>query len=114
MLYKQIQGGIVHLQAAETVFLGGSGSGMAKYFDIHKLHQAQGEIDAAHVDFVSLSDKLDHETTIDLVSNLLPTQVTAIPALGHIATDGTPAQQIFFKPGIDIVPSHTPTFQTTL
>src|SRR5258708_12850722 len=87
MLYKQIQGGIAHLQAAETVFLGGSGSGMAKYFDIHKLHQAQGEIDAAHVDFVSLSDKLDHETTIDLVSNLLPTQVIAIRPLGHIATD---------------------------
>jgi len=45
MLYKQMQGGIAHLQAAETVFLGGSGSGIAKYFDIHKLHQAQGEIE---------------------------------------------------------------------
>src|SRR5258708_6445192 len=51
MLYKQMQGGIAHLQAAETVFLGGSGSGVAKYFDIHKLHQAQGEIAAAHDDF---------------------------------------------------------------
>lgn len=114
MLYKQMQGGIAHLQAAETVFLGGSGSGMAKYFDIHKLHQAQGEIDAAHVDFVSLSDKLHHETTIDLVSNLLPTQVSAIRALGNIATDGTAAAQILIKTVIDIAPSITPAFQKSL
>jgi hypothetical protein len=114
ILYKQMQGGIAHLQAAETIFLGGSGSGMAKYFDIHKLHQAQGEIDAAHVDFVSLSDKLDHETTIGLASNLLPTQVSAIRALGHIATDGTAAAQILIKTVIDIAPSITPAFQKSL
>ncbi len=29
ILYKQMQGGIAHLQAAETIFLGGPGSGMA-------------------------------------------------------------------------------------
>ena len=114
ILYKQMQGGIAHLQAAETIFLGGSGSGMAKYFDIHKLHQAQGEIDAAHVDFVSLSDKLDHETTIGLASNLLPAQVSAIRALGHIATDGTAAAQILIKTVIDIAPSITPAFQKSL
>ncbi len=114
ILYKQMQGGIAHLQAAETIFLGGPGSGMAKYFDIHKLHQAQGEIDAAHVDFVSLSDKLDHETTIGVASDLLPTQVSAIRALGHIATDGTAAAQILIKTVIDIAPSIPPAFQKSL
>src|SRR5260370_27611830 len=111
MLYKQIQGRIAQLQGAETGFLGGSGSCMAKYFEIHKLHQAQGEIDAAHVDCVSLNDKLDHETTSDLLSNLLPTQVSAIRALSHIATDGTAAAQILIKTVIDIAPSITPAFQ---
>jgi len=110
-LYKQMQDGMAHLQAAETIFHGGSGSGMTQYFDMHKLHQAQGEIDAANVDFVSLSDKLDHDGTIGMVSNLWPIQVSTMRALGHIATDGTAAAQILIKTVIDIAPSAAPAFQ---
>jgi len=116
ILYKQVQDGIAHLQAAETIFRGGSGSGngIAQYFDMHKLQQAQEEIDAAGVDFVSSSDKLDHDGTISLVSNLWPTQVSTIRALGHIATDGTTVAQILIKTVIDIAPSVAPAFQKSL
>jgi hypothetical protein len=116
ILYNQLQDGIAHLQAAETIFHHGSGSSgdITQYFDLQKLHQAQKEIDAAHLDFVSLSDKLDHDGTIGQISNLWPTQVSTMRALGHIATDGTAAAQILIKTVIDIAPSIAPAFQKNL
>src|SRR5262249_8975188 len=87
---------------------------LTQYFDMHKLRQAQEEIDAAHADFVSLSDKLDHSGTIGLLSNLWPTQVSTIRALGHIASDGTTAAQILVKTVMDITPSIAPAFQKSL
>ncbi|HEX6479826.1 MAG TPA: DUF4012 domain-containing protein [Ktedonobacteraceae bacterium] len=110
MIYKQAQDGIAHLQAAGTIFHSSSG-GTTQYFDLHKLRQAQEEIDAAHADFVSMSDKLDHDSTVGLLSDLLPTQVSTIRALGHIATDGTVVAQKLIKTVIDIAPSMAPAFQ---
>ncbi|HEX6478306.1 MAG TPA: DUF4012 domain-containing protein, partial [Ktedonobacteraceae bacterium] len=113
ILYKQLQDGIAHLQAAEALFHSGSSSGgnMAQYFDIHKLHQAQGEIEVAHDDFVSLSDKLDHDGAVALASTLWPAQVSTMRSLGHMANDGTATAQILIKTVIDIAPSIAPAFQ---
>ena len=113
-LYKQEQDGMAHIQAAATIFQSGAGSGLTRYFDIHKLQQAQVEIDAAHNDFAALSDKLDHNGTIGLISSFLPTQVSTIRALGHIATDGTEAAQILIKTVIHIAPSVAPALQQNL
>ena len=114
MIYKQAQDGIAQLQAVETVFHGSSGGGLAQYFDLHKLRQAQEEIDTAHADFASLSDKLDHDGMVGLLSGLWPTQITTLRALGHIATDGTVAAQKLIKTVIDIAPSLAPAFQKSL
>jgi hypothetical protein len=107
-IYKQVQDGIAHVQTIETLFHSSSSGGL---IDTHKLRQAQEEIDAAHADFVSLSDKFDHSATIGLLSNLWPTQVSTIRAIGHIASDGTAAAQILFKTIIAIAPSIAPAFQ---
>ena len=114
IIYKQAQDGIAHLQAVETIFHGSSGGGLTQYFDLHKLRQAQEEIDVAHADFASLSDKLDHDSTVGLLSDLWPTQVSTIRALGHIATDGTVSAQKLIKIVIDIAPSVAPAFQESL
>jgi Protein of unknown function (DUF4012) len=113
-LYRQVQDGIAHIQKIETIFHGSSSGGLTQYFDTHNLLQAQAEIDAAHADFVSLSDKLDHDATIGLLSNLWPTQVSTLRALGHIANTGTSAAQILIKMAIDIAPSIAPAFQKSL
>jgi len=116
VLYSLMQNGIAHLQAVETIFHGSSKSvsRVSQYFDKHKLRQAQKEIDAAHADFVSLSDKLDHDSTISLVSHFWSPQVSTIRALGHIAIDGTASAQILIRTVIDIAPSIAPAFQQSL
>ena len=113
-IYKQVQDGIAHIQTIETLFHSRSSGGLTQYFETQKLRQAQEEIDAAHADFVSLNDKFDHSSTIGLLSNLWPAQVSTIRALGHIASDGTVAAQILVKAVIDIAPSIAPAFQKSL
>ncbi len=113
ILYQQMRDGIAHVQAAANVFHSGFGSDIAEYFDTNKLYHALGEIDAAHADFTSLSEKLDQDATIGLSSNLLPAQIRTARALGHIATDGTAAAQLLIKTVIDIVPTLAPAFQNS-
>ena len=60
VLYKQAQDGIARLQAIPPLFHGGDNSGPGKYFDQHKLRQAQAELETAHANFVSLSNSLDN------------------------------------------------------
>jgi len=110
-LYKQMQDGIAHVQAAANVFHGGIGNNIANYLATKNLYQALGEINAAHADFASLSDKLDQDAAINLFSNLLPAQIRTARALGHIATDGTAAAQQLIKTAIDIAPAVAPAFQ---
>lgn len=111
ILYKQMQDAIVHLQEAANVFHNSSSSDIARYFDTHKLRQAQGEIDTAHADFASLTAKLDQDAAVGLVSYLWPAQISTARALGHIATDGTAAAQQLLKTALDISPSVAPAFQ---
>ena len=107
VIYSQIQGGITHLQNAITIFHGSSNgvSGAEHYFDRGKLLQAREEIDAAHTDFASLSDKLEHDGTISLLSYFLPAQVSTIRSLSQIASDGTASLKILVRTAIDISPS---------
>lgn len=104
-LYKQMQDGMAHLQAAADVFHGGPSGDIAKYFATDKLRQALSEIDTAHADFASLSDRLEHDSAIGLLSTLLPAQIHTVRALDHIATDGTAAAQQLVKTMINIAPS---------
>ncbi len=60
-MYQQAEGGMNHLHAAANVFQGGTKGDYSKYFVVAKLHQAQSEVNAAHGDFVALSDELDHD-----------------------------------------------------
>ena len=111
VIYRQMQDGIDHLQAAVNVFHRKSGDGIANYFDAGKLHLAQEEIDVAHADFASLSDKLEHDGAISLASQLWPTQISTARALGHIAADGTAVAQQLLKTMRDIKPSVALAFQ---
>ncbi|HEX6777715.1 MAG TPA: DUF4012 domain-containing protein, partial [Ktedonobacterales bacterium] len=103
-LYKQMQAGINHLQAAVTVFHDTSG-GAEGALDAGKLHQAQQEIDIAHTDFTSLNTTLAQDNSLALASPFLPTQVSSARALSQIAADGTSAAQDVLKTLSDISPS---------
>ncbi len=111
VIYKQVQDGIAHVQAAGNVFHTHSSSGLADYFNSQKLQQAHVEIDAAQADFVSLSDKLDHDGTLAMATNLLPTQISTVRALGHLAATGMEVAQHLLKTVQDIAPSVAPAFQ---
>ena len=113
-LYKQMQDGVAHLQAAERVFQGNPGAGTAKYFARDNLLQARQEIDAAHADFASAGDTLDHDGAIALASHLWPLQISTARSLGHIAADGTAAAQQLISMAIDIAPSIAPALQKSL
>jgi hypothetical protein len=97
-----------HIRAAASVFQGGQKGDYSKYFDVAKLEQAQGEMDAAHASFVSLSDELDHDGSIAMAGSLLPTQLASLRKIGHIAVDGTAAGQEAIKTAIEIAPQMEP------
>lgn len=103
-LYKQMQAGINHLQAAITVFHDTSG-GAEGALDAGKLHQAQQEIEIAHTDFASLNATLAQDNALALASPFWPTQVSSARALGQIAADGTSAAQDVLKTVSDVAPS---------
>jgi hypothetical protein len=105
VLYKQAQDGIAHLQAIPPLFHESSNSGPGKYFDQQKLRLAQAELAAAHANFVSLSNTLDHNDVIGLSSGIAPTQIRTARALGHIAVDGTSVAEQLIKVAIDIAPN---------
>jgi hypothetical protein len=88
-LYSQVKSGVGHIQAVQAIFQGGTSGDLTKYFDANKLRQAQIEITAAHSDFASLSDELDHDDSIGVVGSLLPGQINTARSLGHIAVDAT-------------------------
>ncbi len=111
VLYKQTEDGIAHLQAIPALFHGGSNNGPGKYFDQNKLRQAEVDLEAAHANFVSLSNTLDNDGMIGLSSGLAPAQIKTIRALGHIAVDGTTVAQQLIKVAIDIAPTVAPALQ---
>src|SRR5256885_15226996 len=102
-----MQSGIAQLQAVEHIFRGGSNSNIANYFDTNKLRQVQVEITTAHADFASLSDRLDHDGSIGLVSSVWSAQISTVRALGHIAIDAAAAAQQLVKTAIVIAPSRS-------
>lgn len=112
LLYRQMQDGIDHLQAAQNVFRGSSTNGVSAYFDMGKLQQAQEDIDVAHADFSSLSAKLGSDGALALVAHLWPSQINAISTLGHLADDGTAVLQQLLKTMRMLAPSVAPAFQS--
>ncbi len=111
LFYRQMQDGITHLEAAGAVFSTTSNKDIANYFNTQKLAQAQQDITISHSDFASLSDEIDHEGLISLAANLLPAQIKAARALGHIATIGTDVAQQLLTMMQDIAPSIAPNLQ---
>jgi len=121
MLYKQMQDGLVHLQNAQALFRGNGsattrGLGQAQpllsvYFDTHRLRRAMVEISAAHTDFVSLSNKLDHSDSVALAANFMSSRVSTLRALGHIAVVGTAVAQQVIQTTIEVAPSVAPALQ---
>ncbi len=117
MLYKQLsnqmQDGVNHLQAAVHVFESKTNDGVAGYFDTGRLSQAQQEMALAHVDFALMSQELDQNDLLSLVSPLWPTQIQSARALAHIATDGTTAAQQVLKTMGEIAPTILLTLQNS-
>ncbi len=116
VMYRQVQDGTSHLQAAAAVFqsnTGSTGDGFSRYFDPGKLHQTLQEIDAAHVDFASLSARLEQDGALSLTSPFWPTQINTIRALGSIAADGTAVAARLLTTMSDIGPSIIQAIQST-
>ncbi|HEX4208681.1 MAG TPA: DUF4012 domain-containing protein [Ktedonobacteraceae bacterium] len=104
ILYTQITGAVNHLKAAENIFQGGTKSDNSKYFDVSNLQKAQIEITAAHGSFAALSDELDHDGSLSIAGSILPSQMTSLRKIGHIAVDGTAAAQQAVQTAIEIAP----------
>ncbi|HEY7416672.1 MAG TPA: DUF4012 domain-containing protein, partial [Ktedonobacteraceae bacterium] len=105
IIFVQVESGLSNLQAAANAFHNAPGSGIDKYFNTDSLHQAQGDVDAAHIDFVALSYTLDHSPALSMTIGLLPNQITSARSLGHIAVDASAILQQFVAMGIRIAPS---------
>lgn len=113
ILYNQVKSGIGHIQAVQTIFHGGASDDYAKYFDPAKLQQAQSEITAAHSDFSSLSDELDHDSSIGIAGALAPAQISTARSLGHIAVDATTIGEKLIATAIEQSPSMVKTLQAS-
>lgn len=113
ILYNQVKSGMGHLQAIQTIFHGGASNDYAKYFDPTKLQQAQSEITAAHSDFSSLSDELDHDGSIGAAGALAPAQISTARSLGHIAVDATTIGEKLIATAIEQSPSMVKTLQAS-
>ena len=105
IMFIQVESGISHLQAAANAFHNAPGNGAAKYFNLDSLHQAQGDVDAAHNDFAALSYTLDHGPAVGMFSSPLPMQIGTARSLGHIAVDATSIAQQFVSAAISVAPS---------
>ncbi|HLW02054.1 MAG TPA: DUF4012 domain-containing protein [Ktedonobacterales bacterium] len=104
VMYRQVQDGLNHLQAAANVFHGTSNDGFTHYLDATKLQQVQADIDAAHASFVSLDDRLAQDSLLGLASPFSPAQINSLRAVGRIADDGTAVAQQVLKTLRNIAP----------
>ena len=72
------------------------------------MRQAQIEVDAANNDFHQLSDKLDHDGSLNLLGSMLPKQINTARSLAHIGADATEIAQQGIKSAITLSPTLTP------
>ena len=107
-LYSLEHNGMQHLQNVQKIFTGGPKGNTAKYLDVNKLRLAQVEVDAANSDFHQLSDKLDHDGSIGLLSSMLPRQINTARSLAHIGADATEIAQQGVRSAITLSPTLTP------
>ena len=105
ILYSQVKSGMGHIQAVQNIFHGDNSGDLSTYFDANKLRQAQAQIIAAHSDFSSLSDELDHDGSIGAAGALLPSQINTARSLGHIAVDATEVGEKLLSTAIALSPS---------
>jgi hypothetical protein len=87
-IYTQAKSGMQHITNVKNLFTGSSGHA-ANILDINKLNQAQKELEAAHNDFLHLSDNLDHDGVIGLAEAPFPRQIQTLRSLSHIGVDAT-------------------------
>jgi Protein of unknown function (DUF4012) len=87
-IYSQAKSGIQHVMNVKNLFTG-SGGHASNLLDVNKLNQAQQELEAAHSDFLQLSNNLDQDGVVGLAGGLFPQQVQTIRALSHIGADAT-------------------------
>jgi hypothetical protein len=87
-IYSQAKGGIQHVMNVKNLFTGAGGHA-SNLLDVNKLNQAQQELEAAHSDFLQLSNNLDQDGLIGLASGLFPQQIQTIRSLSHIGVDAT-------------------------
>ncbi|WP_201391383.1 DUF4012 domain-containing protein [Ktedonobacter sp. SOSP1-52] len=115
-LYSQADSAIKHLEAAQNVFSGGGNShgNLARYFDVKKLRQVQGEINAAHSDLVRLRDELDQDGNVAMLANMVPAQVGTARSLVHIGVDATEIGQIALQSAIKMAPTLSQAFNNPL
>src|SRR5437763_385156 len=89
LVYNQARSGLTHLQNAQKALSSGGHGDITKYFNINNLHQAQQEIDAAHGDFLAVSNNLDQDNLMGMFGVMLPQQMTTARSLGHMGVDTT-------------------------
>jgi hypothetical protein len=88
MIFSQATSGIQHITNVKNIFTG-SGGHASNILDVNKLNQAQQELDAAHGDFLQLSNNLDNDGVLGLAGVLLPRQIQTLRSLSHIGVDAT-------------------------
>ncbi len=88
MIFSQAKSGIQHITNVKNIFTGPSGHA-SNILDVNKLNQAQQELDAAHGDFLQLSNNLDNDGVLGLAGVLLPRQIQTLRSLSHIGVDAT-------------------------
>ena len=90
-LRDQAHDGVQHLLNIKTIFTGIK-THPTGFLDTNKLHRAQKELTAAHIDFQQLQQKLDHSSIISNVATILPQylpQIKTARAASQIGIDAT-------------------------
>jgi Protein of unknown function (DUF4012) len=108
LIYNQARSGLTHIQIAQNIFSGGKHGDTTKYFNINNLQQAQQQIDAAHSDFLAVSNSLDQDALIGMSSSMLPQQITTARSLSHIGVDATEIAQQLVKSATKLSPTIEP------
>ena len=103
-IYSQARSGMQHITNVKNLFTGSTGHA-SNLLDVNKLNQAQQELEAAHGDFLQLSNDLDQDGVIGLAGGPFPRQIQTLRSLSHIGVDATEIGVHLMGTGKKLAPS---------
>jgi hypothetical protein len=101
-IYNQARSGINHMTTIKQLFV--SQQHAKGLLDSNKLKLAQREIGAAHRDFQYLSERLEADASMNLLSFFAPKQITSIRSLSHLGIEGTDIGQELISSALILSP----------